>query len=40
MINAQALDLASISWGVLIIAFSLAILTGKITFQKNKKRRK
>jgi hypothetical protein len=36
MIDVQTLNLASISWGILLIAFSLAIIAGKITFSKKK----
>lgn len=34
MIDIKTLDLATISWGILIIAFSLAIIAGKVTFKR------
>lgn len=34
MINVESLNLASISWGVLVIAFALMIIAGKVKFKK------
>lgn len=37
MINQQSLDLASISWGVLLIIFLLLIIAGKIRIKNDKR---
>lgn len=34
MFNPKSLDLAAVSWGILVIIFLLLIIAGKIRFKK------